>query len=393
MADVTGATLREMKMRRVENFLKEKLGVDFLPAKEGEEKPQTGKIVIENNSGKEDGISKLNEEYPKDSDRKKISSIEEMNNSSQFKDGNCSDAVAAGNKFEHLPASKDVGEDSTDENDRKTKLLKQEAVRLKIVNEGLIFPEHDKVQGFIVGGSDEMVTTDHVPHDAIETRVDFADDAGTTSIASFDAEKIDGAQPAPVPIDVIGIPKPVPCVKYLEEVPQLTPDLIGLYTLTLPVAHSTELTLFSSLKEDIAWFDTPVSLFCMEDTNGVNGGGFAMLEVKLRDMDMAVAVLNGLKHKYPGLEGDMTGVHSDILPDKETGLFTLCFADIKRKRYKATMEKFKLYSKQLPLISRGLGADQVLVAFHVKEEAVMALRDNLENEEFPELHVASVSRS
>eukprot|EP00092_Neocalanus_flemingeri_P019000 GFUD01020585.1.p1 GENE.GFUD01020585.1~~GFUD01020585.1.p1 ORF type:complete len:459 (+),score=139.75 GFUD01020585.1:203-1378(+) len=391
MADVTGATLREMKMRRVENFLKEKLGVDFLPAKEGKEKPQTGKIVIENNSGKEDGISKLNEEYPKDSDRKKISSIEEMNNSSQFKDGNCSDAVAAGNKFEHLPASKDVGEDSTDENDRKTKLLKQEAVRLKIVNEGLIFPEHDKVQGFIVGGSDEMVTTDHVPHDAIETRVDFASDDETTDIFSFDAEKMDVTQPAPDPIDVIGIPKPIPYVNYPDEVPQLTPDLIGLYTLTLPVSQSLDLTLFSSLQEDITWFDNPVSLLCIGDTTGVSGD--ALLEVKLRDKDMAMAVLNGLKHKYPGLEGDKTGIHSDILPDKKTGLFTLCFTDLKRKRYRATIENFKIYSKHLPLISRGLGADQVLVAFHAKEEAVTALRADLENEEFPELHVAPVSRS
>eukprot|EP00092_Neocalanus_flemingeri_P097510 GFUD01124274.1.p1 GENE.GFUD01124274.1~~GFUD01124274.1.p1 ORF type:complete len:456 (+),score=149.98 GFUD01124274.1:197-1369(+) len=390
MADVTGATLREMKMRRVENFLREKLGVDCLlaKAKEGREKPQTSQIVVENNDGKEDDISKQMEENLKDVDKhglskKKMSSVsvEEMNKSRQIKDGNCSDAEAAGNKFEHFPASQDVGKDSTAENYRK-----QEAARF------LSEDESDKMHGCSMGGGDEMVTTDHVPHDTIETlRSDLPsdDDDNTTNIFAFDAEKIDGTQPAPIPIDVTGIPKPVPYVKYPDELPQLIPDLIGLYTLTLPVSHSSDLNLFSSLQEDIAWFDNPVSLLFMEDTVGSG----AMLEVKLRDLDMAMAVLIGLKHKYPGLEGDTTGIHSDILPDKETGLFTLCFTDIKGKRYKATMEKFKIYSKQLPLISRGLGADQVLVAFHAKEEAVTALRADLENEEFPELHVAPVSRS
>jgi hypothetical protein len=54
---------------------------------------------------------------------------------------------------------------------------------------------------------------------------------------------------------------------------------------------------------------------------------------------MAVAVLQVLKHKYMGLEGDETGKHGDIVKDKETGLFTLCFMDSKMKRYKATKEK------------------------------------------------------
>merc|ERR1719341_1579837 len=155
---------------------------------------------------------------------------------------------------------------------------------------------------------------------------------------------------------------------------KLTPDLIGFYTLT-------------SLQEDISWFDTPVSILCME---GVSGG--AVLEVRFRNEDMAVAVLQGLKHKYVGLAVDEDGNHADIVKDKETGLFTLCFTDSKRKRFKATMEKFKMYSKLIPVISRGLGADQVLVAFHTKEEAVLALKENFDNEEFPELHVAPVSR-
>ena len=57
-------------------------------------------------------------------------------------------------------------------------------------------------------------------------------------------------------------------------------------------------------------------------------------------------------------------------------MYTLCFTGSKRKRYKATVEKFKEYSKQLPVISRGLGAELVLVGFHEKEESVEAFRKN-----------------
>ena len=113
----------------------------------------------------------------------------------------------------------------------------------------------------------------------------------------------------------------------------------------------------------------------------------------LRDKDMAMAVLSGLKHKYPGLEGDTTSTHVDILPDKKTGLYTLCFTDTKRLRYKATMERFKVYSKQPPVISRGLGKEQVLVGFHDKNDAVKAFSENLDSDEFPKLHIAPGSRS
>ena len=37
---------------------------------------------------------------------------------------------------------------------------------------------------------------------------------------------------------------------------------------------------------------------------------------------MAVAVLQGLKNKYVGLEGDKKGKLADIVKDKDTGLFT-----------------------------------------------------------------------
>ena len=182
-----------------------------------------------------------------------------------------------------------------------------------------------------------------------------------------------------IPVSSINTSPSVGCV--------LTPDLMGFYTITLPVPKGSELSIFSSMQEDISWFDTPVSLLCIE-----NISEDAVLEVKFRDQDMAMAVLQGLKHKYPGLEGDETGKHADIVKDVETGLFTLCFTDSKRKRFKATMEKFRVYSKQSPVISRGLGAEQVLVAFHIKEEAVQALKENFDSEEFPELHVAPVSR-
>ena len=57
------------------------------------------------------------------------------------------------------------------------------------------------------------------------------------------------------------------------------------------------------------------------------------------------------------------------------------------------MEKFSVYSKQSPVISMRVGAEQVLVAFHNKEEAVLALKENFDSEEFPELHVAQISRA
>merc|ERR1719186_258391 len=144
-------------------------------------------------------------------------------------------------------------------------------------------------------------------------------------------------------------PPHVPAAEIVpEESAQLTPDMLGLYTLTLPVKLGSDLAFLSSLQEDIAWFDTPVNLLTMEMAGDVGG---AMIEVKLEDKDMAI--LNGLKHKYPGLEGDILGTHADIMPSKETGLYTLCFTDTKRKRYNATMDKFKMYSKKMPVICKG----------------------------------------
>ena len=165
---------------------------------------------------------------------------------------------------------------------------------------------------------------------------------------------------------------------------------MGLYTISLRVPSSNDcVRTLSSLEEDIAWFDIPASALLIENNED---GDEAVVEVKWKDKDMAEAVLQGLKQKYPGLQGDTSGVHVDIVPDSKTGLFTLCFTDSKKKKFKATLDKFKTYSLQPPVITRGLGADQVLVGYQTKEEALEALKSNIDSVEFPKLHVAAGSR-
>ena len=53
----------------------------------------------------------------------------------------------------------------------------------------------------------------------------------------------------------------------------------------------------------------------------ISGG--ALLKVRFRDQGMAVAVLQGLKHKYVGLESDEMGDQVDTVEDMETGLFKI----------------------------------------------------------------------
>ena len=89
-----------------------------------------------------------------------------------------------------------------------------------------------------------------------------------------------------------------------------------------------------------------------------------------------------------------SGAHVDIIPDKDTGLYTLMFKDKLGKKYVGTLAVFKNYcSGQGPAIKKGDGAQEVLVAYKVKEDAVKALKENLDNPEFPDLHVAPSSRS
>jgi len=171
-----------------------------------------------------------------------------------------------------------------------------------------------------------------------------------------------------------------------DDFKSLTPDILGLFTLMLAVPSSNNASRLSELEEDISWFDAPVSILYVENGNTV-------IEVKMKNKEMAMAALKGLKQKYPHLEGDTSGSHADLVPDKVSGLYTLCFTDSNKKKFKATLDMFKKYSKQLPIISRGLGKEQVLVGFEDKDAAVEAFRDNLDSTEFPQLHIAPTSRS
>eukprot|EP00092_Neocalanus_flemingeri_P012935 GFUD01013934.1.p1 GENE.GFUD01013934.1~~GFUD01013934.1.p1 ORF type:complete len:748 (-),score=207.67 GFUD01013934.1:40-2010(-) len=386
MSEVTGETLREIKMKRVEHFLKDKLGVECRLTKEGKEKLKSGEMIVDKKYGVEDVINIT--EVDQVLSGKKAPCINEdgMKTTKQ--------GVDVTNENDDVPKKMKLYSSSIME-DRRPRLMKLEAERRRFEKEALIFPDKfmsgeeiaevapiamEKIE---ISNDISLACAPHSNHISEETSKVTSDVEGLIDLSAILAMEgtLDSIKPSPDPIPDTEVVR--------EDHPQLTPDLIGLYTLTLPVPPGSDLALLSNLQEDIAWFDTPVSILCMDMTPG----GGAMLEVKLRDKEITMAVLNGLKQKYKGLEGDFTGIHADILPDKETGMYVLCFTDTHRKRYKATMEKFKMYSKQLPIISRGLGAEQVLVAFHAKEEAVKALRQNLDNVEFPELHVASVSRS
>merc|ERR1712025_1082334 len=170
-----------------------------------------------------------------------------------------------------------------------------------------------------------------------------------------------------------------------EESPILTTDVIGLFTLKLSLPTGPDPALLAELEEDISWFESPVSIMFVEKNDCV-------IEVKMREKGMALAALHGLKQKYPGLEGETGQSHSDIVPDEKTGLYTLCFTDSRMKKYRATVDKFKVYSKHQPIISKGHGKDQVLVGFVDKNAAVEALRDNIDSSEFPKLHIAPACR-
>lgn len=86
----------------------------------------------------------------------------------------------------------------------------------------------------------------------------------------------------------------------------------------------------------------------------------------------------------------------DIIADKDTGMFMLMFVDRKLMKYSGTLAQFRPYCKVArngPIITKGIEPKEVLVGFKVKEEAIQALKDNLDNEDFPELCVAPSSRS
>ena len=138
----------------------------------------------------------------------------------------------------------------------------------------------------------------------------------------------------------------------------------------------------------MSWFDKPASIIQVEDMFDN-----ACIEVKFKQEEIATAVLQGLMHKYPTMVGDYKGNLKNIVRDKRSGLYTLCFTDSKKKKFKATMDKFSAYCLDLPpVISRGVGGEQVMVGFQREEEAKRALLENLESDEFPGMHVAPASR-
>ena len=83
----------------------------------------------------------------------------------------------------------------------------------------------------------------------------------------------------------------------------LTPDLLGLYTISVPVTRETQDSTISALEEDVGWFEPPVSVLPV--TEPVTGD--TILEVKMKEEDVTIATFQGLRHKYPGMDVDRTG--------------------------------------------------------------------------------------
>ena len=83
-----------------------------------------------------------------------------------------------------------------------------------------------------------------------------------------------------------------------------------------------------------------------------------------------------------------------IVADPSTGLYTLTFTDSKLMRYKATRQHFLQFSKEgkEPVLSRGIGKQEVLVSFASKEAAVKAVEGTLQDENFLALAVISACR-
>ena len=110
-----------------------------------------------------------------------------------------------------------------------------------------------------------------------------------------------------------------------EEVEKLTPDLLGLYTITVPcipeetvdsevaevlsklkdspVTDNPSHSFISSLEDDVSWFQSPVSILPVTDPVS----GQSVLEVKMKSEEVTIAAFHGLKHKYNGMSIDKTG--------------------------------------------------------------------------------------
>ena len=114
-----------------------------------------------------------------------------------------------------------------------------------------------------------------------------------------------------------------------KEVEKLTPDLLGLYTITVPctpevnvdpdVAKSFQRlkdspittvrqdnpshSFVSNLEDDVSWFQPPISILPVTDPVS----GQSVLEVKMKSEEVTIAAFHGLKHKYNGMSIDKTG--------------------------------------------------------------------------------------
>ena len=83
-----------------------------------------------------------------------------------------------------------------------------------------------------------------------------------------------------------------------------------------------------------------------------------------------------------------------IVADPSTGLFTLTFTDSKSMRYTATRQHFLQFCREgeHPVLSRGVGKQEVLVSFASKKAAVNAVEGTLQDENFPDLAVIPACR-
>ena len=161
---------------------------------------------------------------------------------------------------------------------------------------------------------------------------------------------------------------------------ELICDSLGHYTLIFSSISPNDLP---SVVEDVSWFDEPVSVNVREERKEV--------EFKFVDKSIAVAILNGLKQKYPDVVGITSRTFEDFIPDKVTGLYTISFKDFKKVRYKATLSHFSKYCNELPVISKGVEDDIIQIGFSSKKEAIDALMNNFDNSDFPNLKIASQS--
>ena len=100
----------------------------------------------------------------------------------------------------------------------------------------------------------------------------------------------------------------------------LTPDLLGLYTITVPVTKETQDSMISALEDDVSWFEPPVSVLPVIAMTGDH-----ILEVKMKEMEVAIATFQGLKHKYPGMDVDKTGIIVIFLGMFRIDLYAILF--------------------------------------------------------------------